>query len=96
MSVRSRIERLEQATATAAPPATVVRVRVIVVHSREEVQQLRAAGLLDSCRDNGRPIPRGPVRVVIEEAVDAKDLLVKARAVSTQDEGQADSDARES
>ena len=96
MSVRTRVEKLEKLLAKNAPAETVVRVRVVVVSTREEVEQLRAAGLLDSRQDSGRPIPRGPVRLVIEEEVSAKDVLANARAVSTQDEGQGGSNASES
>jgi hypothetical protein len=87
MSIKSRIEALEKRLARPEPEETVVRIREIIVHSREEVEQLRAAGLMDAARENNRPIPRGLVRVVIAEVVDAKDLL--ARSVPTRDEGQA-------
>ena len=53
---------------------TVIVVNEVVVENRQQLEQLRAAGLLDSHRDNGRPIPRGPVRVVVRE-VSIKELL---------------------
>jgi 4-hydroxy-3-methylbut-2-enyl diphosphate reductase IspH len=89
MSVKTRIEALEKRLAKPEREETVIHVREIIVHNREEVEQLRAAGLMDSPRDNNQPIPRGPVRIVIEEAVDAKDLL--ARAVQEQDSGPMES-----
>jgi hypothetical protein len=94
MSVKTRLEALEKRLAKPEPEETIVRVREIIVHSRQEVEQLRAAGFIDSSRDNSRPIPGGRVRVVIDEVVDAKDLL--ARALSTQDEGPGGSEASES
>jgi hypothetical protein len=86
MSVKTRLEALEKRLAKPEPDETVVRIREIIVHSREEVVRLRAAGLTDSSRDNNRPIARGRVRVAIDEVVDAKDLV--ARTASTQNEGQ--------
>jgi hypothetical protein len=96
MSVKTRLEALEKRLAKPEPEETVIRIREIVVHNTEEIEQLRAAGLLDSRQDSGRSVPRGSVRLVIEEAVDAKDVLANARAVSMQDEGQEGSDAAES
>jgi hypothetical protein len=99
MSVKTRIEALEKRLAKPEPEETVVRIQPIIVRTREEVvalKELERAKHLDSPAPPSRPIPRGRVRIVELPAVEAKDLLVKARAVSTQDEGQADSDARES
>ena len=75
MSVKTRLEALEKRLAKPEPEETVVRIREIVVHSREEIEQLRAAGLIDTSRDNSPPITHGRVRVVVDEVVDAKDLL---------------------
>jgi 4-hydroxy-3-methylbut-2-enyl diphosphate reductase IspH len=94
MTLKSRIEALEKRLARPEPEETVVRIREIIVHNREEVEQLRAAGLMDAPRENHRHIPRGLVRVVIAEVVDARDLL--ARSVPRQDEGQAGSEASDS
>jgi len=86
MSFRTRIEELEKVLAKNDPPETVIRVTVIVVRTREEVAQLRAAGVTDSRSDDGRPVPCGPVRLVVEEAVEAKDWLA-ARGIPTHDDG---------
>ncbi len=50
MSVKTRIESLEKRLAKPEPEETVVKVRIITVESREEVEQLRAAGLMDPRR----------------------------------------------
>ena len=95
MSIKTRIEALEKRLAKPEREETVIHVRVVVVHNREEVEQLRAAGLMESREAPSRPIPCGPIRHVFE-AVEAKDLLANARTVSTQDEGQSGSEASES
>jgi hypothetical protein len=77
MSLRTRITALERALARNDPPETVVRVRIIAVHNREEAEALRTAGLLDPARDNGRSVPLGPVRVEVGEVVDAADVLAE-------------------
>ena len=65
MSVKTRIAALEKLLAKGDPLETVIVVNQVVVRTREEVEQLRAAGVMDPRRDNGRPLPRGPVRLVI-------------------------------
>jgi 4-hydroxy-3-methylbut-2-enyl diphosphate reductase IspH len=82
MSIKTRIEALEQTISKGEPPETVIVVRVVVVHNREEVEQLRAAGLLERSPPCGRPTPRGPVRLVFRE-VGIRDLLGTAPAVPT-------------
>jgi uncharacterized coiled-coil protein SlyX len=85
MSIKTRLQSLEKRLAKKEPEETVVRITEVIVHSREEVDQLREAGLLDSSRENSRPPTRGRVRVVVDGVVDAKDLL--APTPSTNDEG---------
>ena len=95
MSVKTRIEALEKRLAKNEPTETVVQITVIVVRTRAEVEQLRAAGLMEPPSPSGQLIPRRPVRVVIKQTVDAKDWLA-ARDAATQDEEQVGSDASES
>jgi hypothetical protein len=76
MSIKTRIQALERKVLDKGePPEEVVEITEIIVHSREEVQQLRAAGCLDPPPPCSRPTPRGRVRVVVSQTVDAKDWL---------------------
>jgi hypothetical protein len=76
MSVKTRIEALEKQLAKPEREETVIHVGVIVVQNCEEVAQLRELRLMDSRQDSNRPIPCGPVRLVVE-TVEAKDLLTR-------------------
>jgi hypothetical protein len=84
MSIKTRIEALEKALVKDDSLGTVVEIAEFVVRTREQVAQLRAAGVLDSRPDNGPRAPRGPVRVVVKKAVNAEDWLA-ARDAPAQD-----------
>jgi hypothetical protein len=83
VSFKTRLEALEKRLAKSEPTETVVRVRVIVVRNRAEVEQLRAAGLIDS-REAHRPVARGPVRAIIEKVVEARELLRDHSSIARQ------------
>jgi hypothetical protein len=68
MSLKTRIEALEKRLAKPEPEETVIIVRQVVVRTRDEVDLLRAAGLLDPPLETGRAAPRGPVRLVVRDA----------------------------
>jgi hypothetical protein len=59
---------LEKRLAKSEPEETVILVRQVTVTTRDEVERLRAAGLLDPPRETARAIPRGPVRLVVRDA----------------------------
>jgi hypothetical protein len=88
MSIKTRIQALERKVlAKGEPPEEeVVKIMQIIVHNREEVQQLRAAGYLDPPPPCSRPTPRGRVQVVVAQTVDAKDWLA-AQGTPMQDKG---------
>lgn len=86
MSVKTRIESLEKRLVKPEAEESVVRVREITARNREEVERLRALGCLDTPPDKHWPVPRGLVRLVIEEA-DVDDVLRTAAATLTQGEG---------
>ena len=99
MSVKTRLEALEKRLAKPEQEETVVCIQPIIVCTREEVaalNELERAKHLDSPPPCSRPRPHGRVRIVELPAVEAKDLLAKARAVPTQDEGQDGSEGSES
>jgi hypothetical protein len=97
MSVKTRLEVLEKRLAQPEPEETVVRIQPVIVRSREEVialNELERTKQLDTPPPPRRP--HGRVRLVELPAVEAKDVLAKARAVSTQDDGQEGSAESES
>jgi hypothetical protein len=95
MSVKTRLEALEKMLAKPEPEETVVRIQPVIVHSREEVIALNELER-DSPPPPSRPRPHGRVRIVELPAIEAKDVLAKARAASTEDEGQEGSAESES
>jgi len=81
MSLKTRIEALEKRLAKPEQAQTVVPVKIIGVHSREEVEQLRALGLIELHPEPNRKPPRGPIRHVFEE-VTAAEILKSASGTS--------------
>ena len=87
MSIKTRLEALERRLPNPEPEETVIRVQVIIVHTREEVLALEELERESPPRPI-RPRPRGSVRLEILPEIDAKDVIAKARAASTKNEGQ--------
>jgi hypothetical protein len=87
MSIKTRLEALEKRLAKPGPEETVVRIQPIIVRSRDEVVALDELERIKPAPPS-RPRPRGQVRIEILPDIEAKDVLAKARAASTQDEGQ--------
>lgn len=87
MSIKTRLESLEKRLAKAEPEETVVRVQPVIIRTREE-----AAAFQELERESPPPPsrrrPHGPVRIEVLPEVEASDVLAKARAASTQNDGQ--------